>query len=149
MFENSNEDYLNTVLEDGLTIREHMEKGIKKAMQNEKTSSNPKFHRSFNESEASFEFSQKYYKEIENFEHKIYSATDIINIADFSNITENIQKCKKAIEYYQDFKKFCYSHNIGGKIYFQDNWEYCHNFKNECFEYISSIEIYLQKLQEK
>ena len=39
---------------------------------------------------------------------------------------------------YEDFKKFCYSKGEGGKIFFDDRWEYCHNSKNPCFSYIQS-----------
>lgn len=131
------DEYLNIVLDDGLSIREHMEKALKKAIEYERDNPNPKFHRTFEEHNISFEFSQKYKKKIENIEKRIYLSKDNINPKNKLSILLAILVCNKSIYYYNKLKTFCYNNN--GQIYFQDRWEYCHNSKNECFEYITSI----------
>lgn len=139
--------YLNTILDDGLTIREHMNNSLKKAHEYYNYSSNPKFNRSFEETEQSFEFQQKYNKKIKCLENKIYFSSDnAIKYNEKSKISILIAiiKCKKSIHYYYKLKKFCYSNN--GQIYFQDIWEYCHNSTCNCFEYIDSTKELKKKL---
>lgn len=132
------EEYLNTVLDDGLSIREHLERSLKKSIEYEKNSHNPKFHRTFEEQNISFEFSQKYKKKIQYMEKRIYLSKDntiIFNSKNKLYILLAILICNKSIYYYNRLKRFCYNNN--GQIYFQDRWEYCHNSKNECFEYVT------------
>lgn len=145
--DNFSEEYLNTLLNDGLTIREHIEKGLKNAKKKELESSNPKFHRTFEERELSFEFSQKYSKKIKTMENKIYLSKDnTIKYNENSKISiiKAILICNRCIYNYNKLKKFCYKNN--GQLYFQDMWEYCHNSSCECFEYITSTKDFRQQL---
>ncbi len=139
---NFSDEYLNTILDDGLTVREHMEIGYKDAINKQKQSNNPKFHRTFEQQELSFGFSQKYNEKIKKFENEIYISKDNTLEYDENNkfsILLAIQKCNNSIKAYYKLKDFCYK-SYAGKIYFQDTWEYCHNSNCECFEYIRNIE---------
>ena len=131
------DEYLDTVLEDGLTIREHMEISFKKALEYKKNSPNPKFHRTDEEEEKLFIFQQKYADKISFFENKIYS-NHIYKINNKFDIIMSLIKCNRAISYYNKFKEFCYKND--GEVYFQDMWERCHNSQQACFPYISQIE---------
>lgn len=42
---------------------------------------------------------------------------------------------KKAIELFDKAREWHYKKSRGGKIFFQDTWEYCHNSKIKCFSY--------------
>lgn len=148
--ENFSDDYLNSKLEDGLTIKEHMQQGYNKIIKDEKNSSNPKFNRTFEEDELSYEFSQEYSQDIDKLEKIIYEGMNF-NESDLNEIKQSIYKCNKSIQAYYELKKFCYKHK-GGKIYFQDMWEFCHNSKNDCFEYVEQLydtKKYLQDLYVK
>lgn len=144
---NYDENYLNTVLDDGLTIREHMERGYENAKRNEKNSSNPKFHRSFDEIDESYEFSQKYAIKLSKIESKIYFKDSVTIQRTYKNklsIIKSILKCNYSIFNYYKLKRFCYKNN--GKIYFQDKWEYCHNSNCDCFEYVETTKEYKEQL---
>lgn len=140
---NFGEKYLNTILEDGLTVKEHMEIGYENTKHKIETSSNPKFHRTFDERKQSLEFSSQHSKIIKKYENKIYLNKEM-NISNKFLILIAILKCNISIHYYYKLKKFCYKNN--GEIYFQDMWEYCHNSKNECFEYITETKELKEKL---
>lgn len=144
------DDYLNTKLEDGLTVKEHMQQSYKKIIKDEKNSSNPKFNRTFEEDELSFEFSQEYSQDIDKLEKVIYEGMNF-DKSNLDEIKQSIDKCNKSIQAYYELKKFCYK-SRGGKIYFQDMWEFCHNSKNNCFEYVEQLyntKEYLQDLYKK
>lgn len=104
-----------------------------KAINERKNSNNPKFHRSDHEKKLRNEFSQKYYSIIQDYENKIY----ISDKTDYNKLKSNLVA-------YDEFEKFCYSNGDGGKIYFQDMWEFCHNSKNDCFSYKEIILKYIQ-----
>ena len=78
-------------------------------------------------------------------EEDIYDTACIdiyIDAAKFYNdsaILEIINKCDKHIDAYEKCRNVCYSKGEGGKIYFQDTWECCHNSRNECFGYSDDI----------
>lgn len=140
-FDDFSEDYLNTILDDGLTIREHMEQGYKNSKNCYEKLSNQKFNRTLDEQEQSFKFLQKYKKVISKIESKIYLSKNNTLKSNSNNklsIIIAILQCNKSIFYYSKLKKFCYQN--GGQIYFQDMWEYCHNSQNDCFEYITEIQ---------
>lgn len=105
------------------------DKSIKKI----KNSNNPKFHRSDQERKLRSEFHRKHYSIIEDFENRIY-------ISD----KDDYKKLKDNLIAYDEFKKYCYSNGDGGKLYFQDMWEYCHNSKKECFSHKETILEYMQ-----
>ena len=104
-----------------------------KAIQKRKNSNNPKFHRSDQERKLKGEFHRKHYQIVEDFENRIY----ISDKADYKKLKDNLIA-------YDEFKKYCYSNGDGGKLYFQDMWEYCHNSKNDCFSHKETILKYMK-----
>lgn len=150
IYTNLSEDYLNTKLEDGLTIREHIQQGYINALEHEKNSSNPVFHRTLEEDELGWEFSRKHNSHISKLENIIYSNEKDEEWFTLEDIKRNIDKCNDSIKAYYDLKEFCYKYK-GGKIYFQDTWECLHNSQNDCFEYVEELKekkIDLQELYE-
>lgn len=121
-----------------------IEIGLKKSIEKEKSSINLKFHRSSKDEELSFNFANKYYEKISQFEEELYSEQEKIH--SIFNIDEKIKQCQKVINIFYKFKNFCYKKSKGGMIYFQDMWEYCHNSNSECFSYIKDTEEYLDFL---
>lgn len=91
-------------------------------------SNNPKFHRTKREEELMSDFYRNNRNFIDDFELKLYSEK-----------TDNSDDLKRRIEYFDEFKEMCYSHSEGGKLYFQDMWEHCHNSKNECFSWRDNL----------
>lgn len=83
---------------------------------------NPKFHRTENEKELKSDFFRNNRDFIEDFEQHLYSDKN-----------DNSDDLKTRIEYFDEFKEMCYSSGEGGKLYFQDMWEHCHNSKNDAF----------------
>ena len=43
------------------------------------------------------------------------------------------------IKAFDKYKKIFYDQGTGGKLYFQDMWEHCHNSKNECFSWRDNL----------
>ena len=108
------------------------------------SSLNPKWHRTEIEKNVFHSFHLKYNDVVKSYETRLH---DNRNKAWDSNILvdEQIQACKLAIAVLKDFKQFCYAN--GGKIYFQDMWEHCHNSKEECFSFESKLKERLEYLQ--
>ena len=61
--------------------------------------------------------------------------------------TDRIQLLEELVEYYYEFKDFCYQKDECFRKYFQDMWEHCHNSRNADFEYIVPFEEELNKLK--
>lgn len=120
--------------------------GLESAIEAERTSPNPKYHRTLEEQKLSSQFSLKNFDCLREKEHKMLDfnikARDTI-----TDIDETISNCQKAIKAFYDLKKFCYKTD-GGVIYFQNMWEYCHNSQNPCFCFIEETEKRLQDLTE-
>lgn len=97
--------------------------------------------------DISFNFSQKYSEQIEDFESEIYQTASAIGKtgvrwlkkATKEEIQAKIILCDKCIEAYNKFRIFCSGKGKGGTYYFQDMWERLHNSKNACFSYIDSV----------
>lgn len=97
--------------------------------------------------ELSFKFSEKYYKRLDKLENDIYTKSNAIGktgkrwmkSATIAELNKKVLLCDKAIQAFNKCKEFCNSKGYGGKRYFIDNWERCHNSKNSCFSYIDSI----------
>ncbi|WAW15749.1 TerB N-terminal domain-containing protein [Peptostreptococcus equinus] len=98
-----------------------------------KSKENPKFSRTEKEDKLSHEFSLKYSSQISNQEDKIYKAS--WKVADLDTRDKKINQYKKCLDLYENFKDFCYSKGDGGKIYFDDMWEHCHNSSDPCFSF--------------
>lgn len=117
---------------------------LQAAIDYEKASPNPKFHRTEKEEDLSFRFSERNYEKITKLENKIYEAAAAVDGC--GTIRQQIKKCDTAIKAYERLKAFCYK-TKGGTIYFQDMWEFCHNSKNPCFSYIDDIKATKEKLE--
>lgn len=115
-----------------------MQSGYEEALQSEKKSDNPKFHRTDREEELSFNFAMKYEAElyiyINQFEDLYRSAyhTD--------DLSQKIDLLNRALTAFEKAKKFAYSKGKGGTIYFQDMFEHLHNSNNGCFSYANIIQ---------
>lgn len=107
---------------------------------------NPKFFRTDKETMEKFSFNYEHQSEINSFNSSIYE--EGARVKEFDNIDDIINQCKKAINVYEDARRFCYSKGPAGEMYFDDMWEHCHNSKNECFSYIQSIKDYLKDLED-
>jgi len=124
---------------------------LSKAIEKQKSSNNPKFRRSNEDENLVTEFSMGYEDEVQKMENDIYDSCNAIGKYNLKTITTNerdekIILCKKAIDTFEHWKKFCYSHGIGGTVYFQGMYENCHNSNNEQFSYIDSVIETLQQL---
>lgn len=108
--------------------------------------SNPKWHRTKREKEASTDFYLNNISDIKYHEAKIYN--DFIAYDRNKDILERINACEEAISSFYEFQKYCYQSH-GGTIYFQDHWEYCHNSKSDCFSYLDNLNVLLKKLKNK
>lgn len=104
-----------------------------KAIDERKNSNNPKFHRTDHEKKLESEFHKKNHSIIQDYENRIY----ISNKTDYNKLKSNLAA-------FDEFEKFCYANGEGGKIYFQDMWEFCHNSKNDCFSFKETILKYMQ-----
>ena len=51
------------------------------------------------------------------------------------NRDKKIIKLNEALECYDKIRKFCDSEGEGGKLYFEDMWEHCHNSSDPDFSY--------------
>ncbi len=123
-----------------------IEIGLLHAIEQEKTSPNPKYHRTYEEKQLRSQFSE------ENFDYLRKKTNEITDLSIKANetitdIDTTISDCNKAIKVFYDLKNFCYQ-TEGGKIYFQNMWEYCHNSQNPCFCFIEKTEKRLQDLTE-
>lgn len=112
--------------------------GHEQALQAEKESPNPKFHRTAHEGDLSFNFEMKYSVEISNLTDKFESLYR--SAYETNDFDEKIYLLNEAISAFEKAKKFCYSKGKGGTIYFQDTWEYLHNSHNPCFSYLDNIQ---------
>ena len=120
--------------------------GYQHAIEREKQSKNPKFHRTEREEELSFRFEMNHGYDINmyvNSFEKYYELACAEN-----NLNKKIELLKKTIIQYEKTKKWFYQ-TKGGTIYFQDYYEYMHNSKNECFSYIELVKRYLEECIEE
>lgn len=141
-----NKDLLPT----GRTFEEQMKIDLQNAIENEKKSTNPKFHRTASEEDLSFNFSYKHSKKLYLLEEELQHNANLA----FSNyqIDLRIEQCKLAIDSYEKLKNFCTSNGKDGQIYFEDMWEHLHNSKNPDFRFIENVELeykYLTKNYEE
>lgn len=114
--------------------------GKAQAFQEEWTSSRTK-----REEELEDDFFIKYYEQFQPIEHEMIET--IQQAKTFKgNIDEKIELCNKAINLFYDLKKFC-SRSKGGKLYFADTWEHCHNSRSEDFSFTEETEKLLVDLQ--
>lgn len=115
--------------------------GYEKALNYQKASINPKFHRTEREEELSFQFEMKHGNEIQK---RTDSFEELNRLAyKESDLNKKIDLLQKTIVAYEKAKVWFYR-TKGGTIYFQDYYEYMHNSQNEYFSYIDSVKVYLK-----
>ena len=114
-------------------------------LEEEQMSSNPKFHRTQREEKLKDNFYFEHYEQLRLVDNEIYEAVQQAKTFE-DNIDDKIELCNKAIRIFYDHKKFC-SQSEGGKLYFADYWEHCHNSRKECFSFIEDTEELLKELQ--
>ena len=122
-------------------LTEQQLRDLEAAKEKERTSPNPKFHRTLREDNLSFNFEEKWgarVEELENAFEDMYSKA--LKTKDWS---ESIKLLKEALLFFERAKKFCYSKGKGGQIYFQDMWEHLHNSNTDCFSYEDEIHRHL------
>lgn len=91
-------------------------------------SNNPKFHRTKQEEELKSQFRRTHRSLIHDFEQLM---SPIKN--------QSLCELNEQIEAFDKYKKLFYDHGAGGRLYFQDTWEHCHNSKNECFSWRENL----------
>ncbi len=99
-------------------------------------SPNPKFHRSEREEKLKHDFFCKYYQQnskLDSLEDRLLELRSIAMKE--KNRDKKIIKLNEALECYDKIRKFCDSEGEGGKLYFEDMWEHCHNSSDPDFSY--------------
>lgn len=99
-------------------------------------SPNPKFHRSEREEKLKHDFFCKYYQQnskLDSLEDRLLELRSIAMKE--KNRDEKIIKLNESLECYDKIRKFCDSEGEGGKLYFEDMWEHCHNSSDPDFSY--------------
>ncbi|MDF2505110.1 hypothetical protein [Clostridium sp.] len=88
--------------------------------------------------DESVNFSIQNQKKIKAFENNMVNS----NIAWIKEkyIDKKIQLYKNTIDIYKEFKSFCCSKGNGGKTYFDNIWEHCHNSQDDDFSFIKNAE---------
>lgn len=118
-------------------LTEQQQKDVEAAKERERMSSNPKFHRTLEEEDLSFDFEEQWGDQVHFLEsemQKKYSAA-----SQAQNYNSAIELAREAITLYQTLKSFCYKKGKDGQIYFQDTWEYLHNSTTGIFSYEDTI----------
>lgn len=118
---------------------------------------NPKFSRTEQEEELSFNFSQKHSEKIFTLENNLEQSTqavfnkvskDFLQNATLPELEEGLEQCKHAIHNFNELKSFCVKHGKGGTIYFQDTWEHLHNSKKPCFSYVENLIDFYESIED-
>lgn len=136
-----NENNVIRRLDDGKISDEEIpnliQMGYENALKKQQSMDNPKFHRTEEEKELSFQFISKYGHDLETYINKFEVTYD--NASKTNDLTEEITLLNESISALEKAKSFCYSKGKGGTIYFQDMYENLHNSKNQCFSYLDNI----------
>lgn len=104
------------------------------------SNTNPQIQKRMSQKDLSDDFMLKNLQRIRPLEKKL-----CVNAEDLS-VDAQIAAYKNALSAFDELKNFCYQTD-GGKIYFQDMWEHCHNSKEECFSFESKLKERLEYLQ--
>ena len=110
--------------------------GYQHAIEQEKQSKNPKFHRTFKEEELSFQFETNHWEEIQKHTD-IFEEGYRLACAE-KDLNKKIELLQKTIIKFEKIKNWFYL-TKGGTIYFQDRYEHLHNSRNDDFYYIDQI----------
>lgn len=93
--------------------------------------------------ELPFGWYSHHQNELKKHENQI---THYAQLSRTGTVNEKIINLKKLIQYYNNFKKYCYSKDECYKKYFSDMYEHCYNSRNRDFEYITSFKNDLEEL---
>lgn len=117
------------------TFKDYISAGIQQALEYERNSPNPKFHRTELEKELSSRFFSDNFHTVIEYEKRISNNSLRIKNA---TIDEQLEMARSEINAYNELKEYCYK-TKGGAIYFQNMWEHCHNSKNPDFDFVDEI----------
>lgn len=123
-----------------------IEIGTQYAIEREKQSKNPKFHRTEREEELSFQFAK--YNKVQIKEHVLpfQKCFDLAN--EENDLDKKIQLLQRTIMLFDQAKSWFYK-TKGGTIYFQTLYENLHNSQCECFSFVDTVrtqmEYYIRK----
>lgn len=115
-----------------------IQSGYEPAIRSEKTSNNPKFHRTEREDELAFDFMMKHTDELGSYidqSEELYRKAHAVD-----DLSCRIELLKQSLIVFEKARKFAYSKGKGGIIYFQDMYEHMHNSQNDCFSYADTIQ---------
>ena len=116
--------------------------GYQHAMEQQKQSKNPKFHRTEKEEELSIQFETNHWEEIQKHTD---SFEDCYNLAlSEKDLNKKIELLEKTIIKYEKARTWFYR-TKGGTIYFQDMYEHLHNSKDDDFSYIDPVKREMNK----
>lgn len=115
--------------------------GYEKALNKEKESSNPKFHRTEEEEELCMQFIMNYGNDIHK--HTISFEDAYRQAYSEKDLDKKILLLQNVIDLFEKEKKWFYK-TKGGTIYFQDFYEHMHNSRDADFSYIDSVRDYLE-----
>lgn len=107
---------------------------------------NPKFHRTKEEQELSFDFHRNHYAEIKKREDAMVNTSDETTDDVGDTVAAEIESLRKKLERFEELKKWC-SQFPGGRLYFEDMWEHLHNSRNPDFSYGDQIRDELSYLE--
>lgn len=110
--------------------------GYQHAIEREKQSKNPRFHRTEREEELSFQFETNHWEEIQK---RTDSFEECYRLACAEkDLNKKIELLEKTIIKFEKAKNWFYR-TKGGTIYFQDMYENLHNSKKDVFSYIDQV----------
>lgn len=119
-------------------LTEQQQRDLEKVKEMQEASPNPKYHRTPQEEDLSFDFEEKWGSQIHFLEAEMqekYSAA-----AQAQDYDTAIDLAKEALTLYQTLKTFCYQKGKGGEIYFQDIWEYMYESGTKILSYKDTID---------
>lgn len=125
--------------------KERYYKGLREHEEYIHHSANPKWHRSSEEQKLKSDFLIEHSPIIKSYEKKTDCIPDVYNKK--INIESRIDMGNQALNALYVFRDYCYQFP-GGKLYFQDMWEHCHNSREECFSAITQLENHVAYLEE-
>ena len=108
-------------------------------------SNNPKFHRTFAERELEYKFVSRYGEQSDKICDTFLSIADQVYNAD--TIDEKLNLLYLCVDAFEKAKSWHYKKSKGAMLWFQDNWEHCHNSRNSCFSWINSELEYIKTLR--
>lgn len=114
--------------------------GYEQAKRAEQRPNNPKFQRTDAEKELEFQFFNKYGEKSQKICDVFLDLSRQAYQTD--NLEEKLVLLQQCMEAYNTAKEWHYSKSKGARLWFQDNWEYCHNSQKERFSWIDGIDAY-------